>query len=134
MKNSNNFCGKHFLSSCPLFKYNNPNKFYISLRMYRISTPAQLHLMSTSINMMGIIFFRSSHRCSFIKKGVFTGKQLCQSPFFNKVAGLRPATLLKKETLAKVYFPVNFAKFLRTPFFTEHLWTTASGFCSAVFF
>ena len=23
-------------------------------------------------------------------------------------------------------FPVNFAKFLRTPFFTEHLWTTAS--------
>ena len=23
-------------------------------------------------------------------------------------------------------FPVNFTKFLRTPFFTEHLWTTAS--------
>ena len=35
--------------------------------------------------------------------------------------GLRPATLLKRETLAQV-FPVNFAKFLRTPFFTEHLW------------
>ena len=25
----------------------------------------------------------------------FTGKHLCQSLFFNKVAGLRPATLLK---------------------------------------
>ena len=29
--------------------------------------------------------------------------------------GLRPATLLKKEALAQV-FPVNFVKFLRTPF------------------
>ena len=28
--------------------------------------------------------------------------------------------------------PVNFAKFLRTPFFTEQLWTTASesGYCN----
>ena len=43
----------------------------------------------------------------FCKKGVlknfakFTGKQLCQSLFFNKVAGLRHCC-----------FPVNFAKFL----------------------
>ena len=28
----------------------------------------------------------------------FTGKHLCQNLFFNKVAGLRPAILLKKET------------------------------------
>ena len=27
----------------------------------------------------------------------FTGKHLCQSLFFNKIAGLRPATLLKKR-------------------------------------
>ena len=36
----------------------------------------------------------------------FTEKHLCQSPFLNKVAGLtpsRPATLLKKETLAQVF-------------------------------
>ena len=46
---------------------------------------------------------RSSHqRCSIIK-GVLrnfpklTGKHLCQSLFFNKVLGLRPATLLKKR-------------------------------------
>ena len=38
-----------------------------------------------------------------------------QSPFFNKIAGLRPATLLKKRLWHKC-FPVNFAKFLRTPF------------------
>ena len=38
---------------------------------------------------------------------------------FHKDAGLRPATLLK-ETLAQV-FPVNFAKFPRTPSPTEQL-------------
>ena len=51
---------------------------------------------------------RSSHRRCSTKKGVlknfakFTGKRLCQSLYFNKVAGLRPS--------------VNFAKFLRTIF------------------
>ena len=39
---------------------------------------------------------------------------------FNKVAGLRPVTLLKKKLWHR-YFPVNFAKFLRAPFLTEHL-------------
>ena len=41
--------------------------------------------------------------------------------FLNKIAGLRPATLLKKRFWHR-YFPVNFTRFLRTPFFTEHLW------------
>ena len=62
----------------------------------------------------------------FYKKGVlrnfakFTGKQLCQSFFLNKVAGLRPATLLKKRLWYRC-FPVYFAKFLRAPFLIEHL-------------
>ena len=34
---------------------------------------------------------------------------------------LRPANLLKKRLWDRC-FPMNFAKFLRTPFFTEHLW------------
>ena len=61
----------------------------------------------------------------FCKKGVlrnfakFTGKHLCQSFFFNKVAGLRPATLLKKRLWHRC-FPKNFAKFLRAPSPTEH--------------
>ena len=65
--------------------------------------------------------FRSSRLEVFCKKGVlrnfakFTGKHLCQSLIFNKVAGLRPATLLKKRLWHRC-FPVNFAKFLRTPF------------------
>ena len=50
-----------------------------------------------------------------------TGKHLCQSLFFNKVAGLRPATLLKKRLWHRC-FPVNFAKFLRTPVTIKHLW------------
>ena len=45
-----------------------------------------------------------------------TGKHLCQqSLFFNKVAGLRPATLLKKRLWLRC-FPESFAKLLRTPF------------------
>ena len=45
--------------------------------------------------------------------------------FFNKAAGLSAATLLKKRLWHRC-FPVNFAKFIRTPFFIEHFWTTAS--------
>ena len=57
----------------------------------------------------GRVHARNCHGKFSIKKGVlkhfteFTGKHLCQSLFFNKVAGLRPHT-----------------------FFTEHLQTTAS--------
>ena len=61
---------------------------------------------------------------------------MCTSLFFNKVAVLRPETLLKRDSGTDVFlrsatllkkrlwhrgFPVNFAKFLRTPFVTEHL-------------
>ena len=41
----------------------------------------------------------------------------------------RPATLLKKR-LWHMCFPMNFAKFLRTPFLTEHLWLLLLHFCS----
>ena len=57
----------------------------------------------------------------FYKKGVlrnftkFTGKHLCQGLFFNKVTGLRSATLLKKRLWHRCFL-VNFVKFLRTPF------------------
>ena len=49
----------------------------------------------------------------------FIGKHLCQSLLFNKIAGSRPATLLKRR-LWRMCFPVNFAKFLTTLFLTEH--------------
>ena len=82
-------------------------------------------------NMKTVIFFifteqkqfRSSHRRCSVKKAVLknfaklTGKHLCQSLFFNKVAGVA-YNFVEKETVAQVHrcFPVNFAKFLRTPF------------------
>ena len=58
-------------------------------------------------------------RCSE-RKGVLrnfaklTGKDLYKSLFYNKVAG-EVCNFIIKETLAQC-FPVNFAKFLRTPF------------------
>ena len=57
-----------------------------------------------------------------MKKGVlrnstkFTGKHLCQSLFFNKVAGLSPATLLKMR-LWHWCFPLNFVKISNNTFF-----------------
>ena len=65
---------------------------------------------------------RSSRRELFsVRKGVlknftkFMGKHLCLVLFFNKVAGLRPAAVLKNRLWHRC-FPVNFVKFLRTPF------------------
>ena len=72
----------------------------------------------------------SGHRCS-VKKVVlrnfakFTEKHLWQGFFFNKFADPRPETLFKKRPWHRC-FPVSFAKFLRAPSFTEHIWATAS--------
>ena len=68
-------------------------------------------------------FWSSHQRCS-IQKGVlrnftkFKGKHQCL--FFNKVAGLGRAILLKKNFWHRC-FPVNFVKFLRTPFYRTPL-------------
>ena len=70
--------------------------------------------------------YRSSHPEVFCRKGVFrnfakfTRNHLRQSFIFDKVTGLRPATLLIIRLLHRC-FPENFAKFLRTLFSTEHL-------------
>ena len=45
--------------------------------------------------------------------------------FFNKFAGLRPATLFNKSIWHR-FFPVNFLKFFKKIFYTEHLRTTFS--------
>ena len=63
----------------------------------------------------------------FCKKGVlknftkFTGEHLCWNLFFDKVAGLRPKTLLIKRLHRNCFF-VNFVKFYKSTFFKEHLW------------
>ena len=53
------------------------------------------------------VFYKKSVLETFKK---FTGKHLCQSLFFNRVAALRRVTLLKKR-LWRWCFTVNFAKF-----------------------
>ena len=76
---------------------------------------------------LGAINYRSSHQSCSVKIGVlrsftkFTGKHMCQSLFFNNVAGLRPATLLKKEVWYRCFLPVNLAKFLRNLFYRTPL-------------
>ena len=73
---------------------------------------------------------QSSNRRSSTNKGVlkdfakFTGKHLCQSR-------LRPATLLKKDTLTHV-FSCEFCEIYKNSVLTEHLWATASVFLAVL--
>ena len=50
--------------------------------------------------------------------------------FFNKAAGIRSSTLLKKETLARV-FSCEFYEIFKNTFFIEHLRTTAFEKCES---
>ena len=86
-----------------------------------------------SKNISNDLFFfnlRSNHRRYSVRKGVlrnfakFTGKHLCQIPFFNKAAG-QAWNFIKKGTLVQV-FSCEFCEISDNTFLTEHLWTTAS--------
>ena len=86
-----------------------------------------------AIDSLKPIMDRSSRPEVFCKKDVFknfakfTGKHLCQSFFFNRVFRSQPATFLKKRLWDRC-FPVNFVKFLRLSFLTEHLrWLLLHG-------
>ena len=57
-------------------------------------------------------------------------KQLCLSLVLSKIAGCRLGILFKRGSVRYGCFLVDFAKFLRNPFFIEKLSTTASVFCS----
>ena len=88
--------------------------FYINVTKLPNSTRVKFHSLNSTK-------YRSSQRRCPVRKGVlrnfakFTGKQLCQSLFLNKVAGLRPATLLK-NTLAQV-FSCEYCEIYKTTFF-----------------
>ena len=63
-------------------------------------------------------FYRSNHQRCSVKEGVprkvfakFTGKHLCQRLYFNKVCRSKAV----KKRLWHNCFPLNLAKFLRTP-------------------
>ena len=77
----------------------------------------------TSLKFYAYCFFQTSkavaQRCSVKKVSLEISQNsqeyICARAFFYKVAGLRPATLLKKR-LWHWCFPANFTKFLRKPF------------------
>ena len=78
-------------------------------------------------------FVRSCHLEMFFKMDVlknftnFTGKNLCWNFFLDKVADLKVCNFIKKR-LQHRCFPVEFHKFLRASFFTEHLrWLLLEG-------
>ena len=96
-------------------------------RISCINTMTLLLTMNTfqRLGYFYIMFFRSNRSQMFFKFGVlknfanFTGKHRCWS-LFNKVAGLGPATLVKRDPNTGVFLR-NFSKFLRTPYLIEHL-------------
>ena len=57
------------------------------------------------------VFYKKAVLKNFV---LFTGKHLCWSLFFNKVAGLRRPAMLLKKKLQHRCFRVNNAKFLKT--------------------
>ena len=113
-----------FSNATSLKKIENLQKWVLRFlyNNYQLSNEELLDKASSSTINVNI----SSRPEVFCKKGVlrnfakFTGKHRCQSIFFNKGAGLSPATLLKKRLWHRC-FPVNLAKLLRTPFLTKHL-------------
>ena len=134
LKNFVNFKGKQLCCSLFLIKFQAWHHF----KDYLLKTAFALHthhwlllirftLYSAPSSSSSLLLFSSSRPEVFYKKDVlryfakFTGKHLCKSLFFTKVAGIRPAILLKKR-FWHWCFPMNFAKFLRSPFVTEQLW------------
>ena len=86
-----------------------------------------------------LFLFRINRREVLCKNGFlekfakFTGKHLCLSLFFNKVAGAA-CNFIKEETQAQV-FSCEFCEISKSTSFTEHLRATDSVFyCSSLFF
>ena len=81
------------------------------------------------------VLARSSHPEVFCKKGAlrnfikFTGKHLCQSLFFNKVADLRLATLLKKRLWHRCFY-CEFCEISKNTFFDKTPLVAASDLLS----
>ena len=101
-------------------------KMSLAICLYKLSRGDYNYTISemTGVGKSTVISEAVAQRCSvkkvFLKFRKIHRKTPVPEPLFNKVAGLRPATLLKKRLWHRC-FPVNFAKFLRTPFLTEHL-------------
>ena len=80
-----------------------------------------LHERFSIIYNVEVVIQRCSVKMVFLEISHNSQENTCARDFFfDKVAGLRPAALLEKRLWHRC-FPVNFVKFLRTPFYIEHL-------------
>ena len=81
------------------------------------------------LELIGKTLNRSRHQRCSMKNSVlrnftkFTGKHLCQILFFYRVAGLRPATLLKRDSGTSVFLWILWN-------FQEHLFYRTPWWCS----
>ena len=118
LKNKGRFSpsSKVYLEPCLAYMMESFAKIVNSRTRYLFLQKFMSQMFDRVLNTHLCLTFRSSRPEVFRKNGVLknftkaTGKRLCQSLFFNIVAALRPATLLKKR-LRQRCFPVNFAKF-----------------------
>ena len=67
-----------------------------------------------------VFLFSKIHRKTPVPEPLF--QENCKPESYNFI----------KKRLWQRCFSVNFAKFLRTPFFAEHVWLTASNICMQV--
>ena len=97
-----NFAATHTLGKFLKQIFSSMPSFFKDLEISKtlLSYSTNLRKFTIGIIILALRYFtyRSSHLRCFVNKGVlksfakFTGKHLCQSLFFNKVAGLSPAT------------------------------------------
>ena len=66
-------------------------------------------------SLSGVAVRRCSFKESFLKISQYSKESTCAGVFFNEAAGLQACNFIKKR-LQHTYFPVNIAKFLKTPF------------------
>ena len=101
--------------------------YLLTVQLHRLFIPTIVMYIFTNweMNFRSLkVFYRKCVLRNFAK---FTGKHLCQSLFFNKVAGNRPVPEC---------FPMNFSKFLKAPFFLLNFsggWFCVSSFDLAFF-
>ena len=83
---------------------------------YKIRSMKCFYIFISGSNALGESLTQKQPQEVFYKKRCSQKfRKIHQSLFFNKVAGLRLATLLKKKLWHRCV-PVSFTKFLRTPF------------------
>ena len=93
-------------------------KFHAKLIQHEL--PCLHHLRLKGPDTLGLNVTRQRLTETFVQSCSVKKVFLEISQNSQEFAGLRPATLLKKRLWHRC-FPVNFVKFLKTLFFTEHL-------------